>query len=341
MRTPPEVRVIEQSECITDILPSYLHKAHVTILTGPPYMGKSRFALWLTYKAAMGEACFWGQLEPLRVLYCSERSRSLMLTQLVGLGLQLPAETHFRFFTVGDMTPEEHNIFRVNPLKAVMKKAATFRPHIIVLDTLVHFLPTSETKNVNDYGSMADRIMRVQITAFSLQAAILAIHHTAKEKEGQGYSRVLEKSLGSQAIPGGTLSAWNLSPFDMQDPADIKLGFTADTHAYIKPEDVIIRVLPNSPLEWYPMSYYLTENPTKDAEPRGPLQKAILDAITEPITRVDLVKKVCMTSDSHPDNIHKAITKMIERKLLIETPKTDTSEALLNRTPLRVVKNPG
>lgn len=318
----PKTRPIEDSELLKDVLPQYLHRSHLTILTGPPYVGKSRFLEWLAYCAAMGFECFWGIKEPLKVLFCSERSLELIKSHFVGLNLELPDESHLRFFTVGDMTPDQHLRFRSDPLGMVRHIAEQFRPDIVIFDTLVHFLPKCEKGNVNDYGSMAERIMFLQVWTYSLKVGSIASHHTGKEKEGYGYAKVLDKTLGSQAIVGNTTSAWNLSEAaEPEDDGIVYLKLQAKTHVHLAPPDIYFKVAPNATIEVCDRDEvpFLKTPPISEKE--TPLQHAILELVpnggTE-VLRAELVKLVKFKIQADPHNVHKAINKMVNKGVLVE-----------------------
>ena len=320
----PQTRPIEQHELLQDILPQYLHKQHLTILTGPPYVGKSRFLEWLAYCASMGLPCFWGQLPPLKVLFCTERTRQLIMTHMTGLNLELPDEDHLQFFTLGDMTPEQRNTYNSNRTGMVKRLADKLKPDIIILDTLINFLAPMNSKATNDYSAMADSFMNLQVWTYALGAATIGVHHVGKEREGQVYANVLDKTLGSTAIIGNTTSAWNLSKA-FEDPTTdtVYLRLQAKTHACSPPPDIHFKVERDEPLSVCSVAdipVKIDMMPLINAVP-APLQDSVLDHIQENGTeflRTDVVDAVKKKTESDPHNIQQAISRLVEKGKLLE-----------------------
>jgi RecA-family ATPase len=288
---------------IVDVIPSYLHKSHLTLLTGPPYIGKSRLLSWLSHLLTTGEPGFWPKLPPLKVLFCTERTMALVGTQFQGLGL--PSENkNLQFLTIGDKSADWYRNFRYNPLGELSNIVKIFNPDIIILDTLVHFL--SGSRAVNDYGSMAEKIMTVQIFASQHKCAVLAVHHTAKEKIDSFYGKTIEKTLGSQAITGNTTAIWNLShTVEPVEDQPVYLTLHAETHATLSPKDVFIKVDKNLPLQIIEQT---------EIKQKGDLQGAILSCLfNESFAIKDLIERVSLETGSVPQNIYKAISKLADK----------------------------
>lgn len=306
-------------DCIQDILPGYLHKDHVALLTGPPYVGKSRFILWLIHNACLGKESFWGQIPPLRIALLTERTTKLVMSQFAGLNVGVPNPEQFRIFSLADSGKIVYLEFKVDPIAKMNKLLDGFQPDIIILDTVIHFLPNLQKTNVNDYSSMADRFMLLQIWASTNHFAVLGIHHTAKEREGNGYLKTLEKTLGSQAITGNTTAMWNLSPLYDEAIDDIAyLRLQVDTHARIKPEDIYLKVPPDSPFEV--VSLNDLPAPPANAKVKGSIQNLVIECLpnNEEVSCPDLVTSVQCHVNVDKSNVYRAIRVLLDKHLIAE-----------------------
>jgi RecA-family ATPase len=285
---------------IIDIIPGYLHKSHLTLLTGPPYVGKSRFLSWICSLLTTGQEGFWPRIPPLKVLFCTERTLEVVGTQFQGLGLSMD-NPNLQFITIADKSPEWYRTFERNPLAEIGKTVKLFQPNIVVFDTLIHFLAGEHS--VNNYGSMAKQIMSVQLFASQQKVAVLAVHHTAKQKIDSYYGSVNEKTLGSQAIIGNTTAIWNLSKTVEPTEGDsVYLTLHAETHTTLNPKDIFLKVDKNQPFQIIQKSEY------------GGLQELILSIVANDSFIVkDLVELVVQKTHSAPKNVYKALSKLADK----------------------------
>src|SRR5712692_5627817 len=80
--------------------------------------------------------------------------------ELRRLGITQEASTRVRFLTEKDI-PSKDAGFDAR-LKWIAEEVATFKPNLIVIDLLLHFVMTK--KGVNDYDTMIDAIAQLQDT---------------------------------------------------------------------------------------------------------------------------------------------------------------------------------
>jgi hypothetical protein len=205
----------------------------------------------------------------------------------------------------------------------IEKIATVFKPDIIILDTLINFLPQMKSKATNDYSSMADSLMDLQVWTYTLGASTIGVHHVGKERQGQIYDNVLDKTLGSTAIIGNTTSAWNLSKVT-EDPTTntVYICLKAHTHATNAPPDIFFKVDRDEPwavcdFSEIPAVIDMMPDTTLDT----PLQDTIFAHIQSNGTeflRSDIIVEIATKSKSSNPNVQKAISKLIEKGKLLE-----------------------
>lgn len=294
-------------QTIQFVIPGLLCRHAFSLLSGAPYTGKSRFALWLSTRLASGQPGFWGQLDPIRILFCSERSIAVTNHQLEALGL--PLETpNLKFFCVTDFKGRELAEFRQMRFHAIDSVVKDFKPDIVILDTLIHFLPPS---NTNDYKSMMDSMMTINCWANEYGVAVLGIHHTAKEKNDSFYASPLQKSLGSQAIVGGTLSTWLLTP-----ASDVEDEKAEDRYIKLRVYSHIAK--PSPPYYFHCDSDGLINETTAEeagalhvVDAPGPAQQRLIDLIpVEGIEKENLIQLATVVFSCSTQNIYKLLSKL-------------------------------
>jgi RecA-family ATPase len=208
----------------SEIVGGLLYKGEIFVIAGAPSAGKTRNQLHMLNGLALGQAGWWGQCEPLRVLYCSQRSWKVNSAQLRTVGIE-EIPDNFQFFCVPDLTPLEHRKFSISPLGYI--KANVIKPEalpdVICLDTFYNFLSFSANRNYNDYNTIANACTELYHWAQDLGAAVSVLHHASKQKSLDKYENPMDRILGSQALLAITISAGVLEQYVPGDPRFLTL----------------------------------------------------------------------------------------------------------------------
>lgn len=314
----------QPSDCIQDIIEGFLHKEALTLLSGPPYGGKTRLLTCLIHYACFGKEWFWGQRPPLRIAYFSERNQREIMTDFADMGLELPPPSQFRLFCVPNVCDSAYDELRSNPITRMDASISDFEPDVVILDTITHFLPKGSRANVNDYIGMVEGYTRLRRWAVQHHFSIIGVHHTSKEREGNGYAHTLDKTLGSQAIMGNTTSSWTLLPLypDTQfEDGSVYKRMEIFTHHRVKPADIYFHIPVDAPYKVvlehelpYPIQ---VESPGKEL---GSVETLIIESLPDntEILRTDLVTTICVQSPIDKHNVHRAIRSLIGKRLITE-----------------------
>jgi hypothetical protein len=169
----------------------------VTLLAGPPGIGKSMVAQALTVAVAEGHSHFLGQklLVHGPVMYLDkENPQDVIYERLRGFGL------------TSEGIPNVHYYYRPEALldrspEALMDDALLIKPRLIVLDSLTRF----HSQDENSAGTM-NKLFNEGIIPLSREtgAAVLLLHHTNKMEGGSTYQRI-RGSGDISAAPDNTL----------------------------------------------------------------------------------------------------------------------------------------
>lgn len=179
----------------------------VTLLAGPPGIGKSMVAQALTVAVAEGRSTFLGQklLVHGPVMYLDkENPQDVIYERLRGFGLTdkgIPLiHYYYRPDALLDRSPE-----------ALMDDAILIKPTLIVLDSLTRF----HSQDENSAGTM-NKLFNDSIIPLSREtgAAVLLLHHTNKMEGGSTYQRI-RGSGDISAAPDNTLELLPTRATDM------------------------------------------------------------------------------------------------------------------------------
>lgn len=213
-KLPPYYQKTGTVAPLKDLLPGIAPEHHITILSGDPYVGKTRLALCIARALATGEGYFWDKTDPLRIGYFSERSSSSVARNMQDYGWDVPE--NLMFIPILDLPLKDANEYVERSMEWLQGIIKAYSLDVVFLDTFGHFLPAyARTKGaMNDYSLMAKATVALQQMSLRLKVTPFCIHHNAKEKAGNEYKSHKAKSSGSASIAGNTLALWSLSEVD-------------------------------------------------------------------------------------------------------------------------------
>ena len=163
-----------------------LATSSISILVSRPKVGKSTLARSIATTVATGGTLLGRTVEPGTVLFLqfsAEGKRSELKDALVRSGVQLED----RIWVYTGPTVEE-------PIYALEKAVAQHRPSLVVIDTMIRWVPVADA---NDYAEMS-RVTEAIATMARLSGAhIMMLHHAGKADRDMG-----DSVLGSTAIFG-------------------------------------------------------------------------------------------------------------------------------------------
>ena len=163
-----------------------LATSSISILVSRPKVGKSTLARSIATTVATGGTLLGRTVEPGTVLFLqfsAEGKRSELKDALVRSGV--PLEDRIWVYT-GPTVQE--------PIAALEKAVAQHRPSLVVIDTMIRWVPVADA---NDYAEMS-RVTEAIATMARLSGAhIMMLHHAGKADRDMG-----DSVLGSTAIFG-------------------------------------------------------------------------------------------------------------------------------------------
>jgi len=204
------------------VVSGLLHRGHVTVLSAPPYSGKSWFALNIASAVASIDEARTPTPWPGAVLDCpgtkvvylspdfhaSELARRLRKLDELRSDLVRADSYWDNIYLVGDapgvLLPrgqyslDREGVFRL--IDEVIPEGVS----LVIIDTLSASLPDNTTEN--DNAGMSKVMNNVQIIASQCNAAVLLIHHTAKPTPGKNEMEVWSSVRGAGAISGSASS---------------------------------------------------------------------------------------------------------------------------------------
>ena len=163
-----------------------LATSSISILVSRPKVGKSTLARSIATTVATGGTLLGRTVEPGTVLFLqfsAEGKRSELKDALVRSGVQLED----RIWVYTGPTVEE-------PIYALEKAVAQHRPSLVVIDTMIRWVPVNDA---NDYAEMSKVTEAIATMARLSGAHIMMLHHAGKADRDMG-----DSVLGSTAIFG-------------------------------------------------------------------------------------------------------------------------------------------
>jgi hypothetical protein len=186
------------------IVTQLFYPGELTLIGGAPGIGKTRMALHLAYGLASGLEGWWGQYDPMPILYCAQRSMVSTAIQMRTVGLNDIPDL-LNFFCPADLDRDQRIDFENNPIRYLERNVLNTGPipEIVFMDVLYTYIPPSSPGkliNLNNYTELARGCNELYLCAQKYQFAVTPLHHTAKQKTDSKHEEASERILGSQAI---------------------------------------------------------------------------------------------------------------------------------------------
>lgn len=222
----------------TAVVAGLLHRTHTTVLSAPPYSGKSWFALNIASAVASIDEARVPAPWPGAVLECPG-------TKVVYLSPDFPASELARRLRKLDTMRSDlvradsywDNIYLVGDAPGVLLPRGLYGldqegsrrftdevipedASLVIIDTLSASLPDNVTEN--DNAGMAKVMNNVQQIASRCNVAVLLIHHTAKPTQGKSETEVWSSVRGAGAISGSASTNALIEQLDDPDFGNIR-----------------------------------------------------------------------------------------------------------------------
>ena len=222
----------------TAVVAGLLHRTHTTVLSAPPYCGKSWFALNIASAVASIDEARVPAPWPGAVLECpgtkvvylspdfpaSELARRLKKLDTMRTDLVRPDSYWDNIYLVGDapgvLLPR--GLYSLDQ-EGVIRFTDEVIPEdtsLVIIDTLSSSLPDNVTEN--DNAGMSKVMNNIQQIASRCNVAVLVIHHTAKPTQGKSEMEVWSSVRGAGAISGSASTNALLEQLDDPDHGNIR-----------------------------------------------------------------------------------------------------------------------
>lgn len=172
------------------IVDAFLPASGTSLVAGMPKAGKTTLLCNLAFAVARGEDFLGRETLQGPVVYIAlegKRSEFGRLFAAMGADGSEPIGVH-----VGAIKDEDPYQYVENEIRAT--GAA-----LCIIDPLGRFL---QARSLNSYGQVNREMEKVGRIAETTGCHIMLVHHATKGKRGKGAAQVIEKSLGSTALPG-------------------------------------------------------------------------------------------------------------------------------------------
>ncbi len=185
-------------------IPELLPVGETIILAGSPKTGKTLLAIDAAFAVATDEGTFLGETVTTgRVLIVSvDESAHSTKAKLQKRGFRRSDSPKVQVMTK----------FDIRQLRTLEERLEIFRPHLVIIDSLRRIHHGIEV-NENS-AEFADNIYTLKETLTRYKAAGILIHHTNKNQEALGVSKI----RGSSAIAGAVWGTWQLEHIPKPDP---------------------------------------------------------------------------------------------------------------------------
>jgi len=190
------------------VIPGMLPVGEAALLIANPKAGKSLLAYDAAFAVATGEDTFLGERckqGKVLIVQCDE-STGTAKGRLLKRGFRREDAPNVRFM----------HKFSITQLGALESKLETFRPTLVIIDSLRRINAGREVSE--NSAEFADNIYQLKELCAQYSAALLLIHHSNKNSEAVG----VEKVRGSSAIAGATWGIWDLTQIPKPDPDNKK-----------------------------------------------------------------------------------------------------------------------
>ncbi len=190
------------------VIPGMLPVGEAVLLIANPKAGKSLLAYDAAFAVATGEDTFLGEhckQGKVLIVQCDE-STGTAKGRLLKRGFRREDASNVRFM----------HKFSITQLGALESKLETFRPTLVIIDSLRRINAGREVSE--NSAEFADYIYQLKELCAQYGAALILIHHSNKNSEAVG----VEKVRGSSAIAGATWGIWDLTQIPKPDPDNKK-----------------------------------------------------------------------------------------------------------------------
>jgi len=314
------------------IVDGILYPGELSIIAGAPGTGKSRFLLRLLHGLATGQDGWWGSYPPMKVLFGSQRNWITTSEQLRTVGInELPE--NFDVFCPPDLSVTHKQAFRRNPTTYLLENVIDIKapPKVIVLDTLITYLPYAKDFNFNSYSDLTKGCDEIYEFAQKVDCAIPLSHHTAKQKTDSKYDQATEKILGSQAIMAVAIGSCVLEPVSTDDHTYIKVSFMSHLVPPIQP-----RYFHGS--DYHEVSYTEVSTFSGIAEASkvtiGPTEQKVLDLVPEtPISYKDFAVVCLQALNLKVNRVYAIVDNLSSKGCVITVFDEDSKTKYVAKTP--------
>ena len=199
-------------ERLEPVIEGFLYRECLTILAAGPYTGKSRLAMHLSLALTTGKETIFGKIDPINILYCSERGWKENCETFIKSDLK-PEELpeRLRFFCLPDSLGKsqgEDNLIYGNTYQYIETTQLTdFKADLVIFDTTMRFNHPAARRNgdyANSYTVNLKVLDGVKAWAIKNQVAVLLVYHSPKQNDKTKYNDPFHRILGSQAILGSS-----------------------------------------------------------------------------------------------------------------------------------------
>jgi archaellum biogenesis ATPase FlaH len=210
------------------LVPGYIPKGDLIILSAKPKVGKTLLVTDLAYAALTGNQFLGESVAQGRVLYVtSDEGRRSLKRRLMAAGFaQIPPElrANFEVLTSFDITHQSR----------LLSKCHEFKPDLIIIDSLTSVSRNSLISEKDP--EFARPLYQLRDLVSSVNAACVLIHHDNKSETAKG----IDKMSGTLRIAAAAWGVWQLAT---------------------DPQDNTLRKLTITPRETEPTAHYLSINP--------------------------------------------------------------------------------
>ena len=222
----------------TAVVAGLLHRGHITVLSAPPYSGKSWFALNIASAVASIDEARVPAPWPGAVLECpgtkvvylspdfpaSELARRLKKLDQMRSDLVRKDSYWDNIYLIGDapgvLLPRGLYDLDAEGSMRFIQEAMPEDASLVIIDTLSASLPDNTTEN--DNAGMSRVMNNVQRIASQCNVAVLLIHHTAKPTQGKSETEVWSSVRGAGAISGSASSNALIEQMDNPEHANLR-----------------------------------------------------------------------------------------------------------------------
>lgn len=209
------------------LLKDSLRNACIGLVVAPPGCGKGQFCIQLVTALAAGLPCLgtWTPSQRVKAMYLSAEDDALVLHRRLFHTLkslpyeaqELAAHNVYAVPVSGDVSLFDPSTGTVTQAFADLRTLiATHRPQVLVVDTLVRFLPIHE----NDNPSMSKALGFVEELCLEFGCNVVFVHHTSKNTGALATdAKELAAGLEQTALRGFTAATgaarWQLNMMSM------------------------------------------------------------------------------------------------------------------------------